>query len=192
MNLSSMSTTIKVVVTSAIALALLIPVTMIRDLIGERQARRNEAVSGIALGWGQRQMVAGPFLSVPYHRTWVETTQETVEGKSKERRIEKSEWRTHRIPLESVQWSIDTVTSEKARGIYKARLYTARIRAQGKIAVPRQFGIGDSGQIHPSAPRFVLGVSDPRGIRSVAALSIAGKEVGFRPGTGDSALASGV
>ena len=100
MNLSSMSTTIKIVVTSAIALALLVPVAMIRDLISERQARRNEAVGGIALGWGQRQALAGPFLSIPYERTWVETTQETVEGRSKERRLERSEWRVQRIPVE--------------------------------------------------------------------------------------------
>ena len=187
-----LSTAVKAAVTTVLAFVLLIPVAMIRDLISERQARRNEAVGGIALGWGQRQMVAGPFLSIPYHRTWIETTQETADGKSKERRVERSEWRVHRIPVESIQWSIDVATSEKARGIYKARLYGARIRAQGKIAVPGQFGIGDSGQIHPSAPRFVLGVSDPRGIRTVVALSIDGKSVDFRPGTADTALASGV
>ncbi|MGH8676318.1 MAG: inner membrane CreD family protein, partial [Burkholderiales bacterium] len=118
------STAIKAAVTAVLALVLLIPVSMIRDLISERQARRNEAVGGIALGWGQRQMLSGPFLSIPYERTWVETTQETVDGKSKEKRIERSEWRVHRIPVEDVQWSIDATTSEKARGIYKARLYT--------------------------------------------------------------------
>src|SRR5262245_50593934 len=122
----NLSTAIKVAVTSAIALALLIPVAMIRDLIGERQARRNEAVAGIALGWGQRQMLAGPFLSIPYERTWVETTQEIVDGKSKEKRVERSEWRVHRIPVESVEWTVDATTSEKARGIYKARLYGDR------------------------------------------------------------------
>jgi inner membrane protein len=187
-----MSTTIKVAVTSAIALALLIPVSMIRDLISERQARRNEAVGGIALGWGQRQAIAGPFLSIPYLRTWIETTQETVEGKSKERRVERSEWRVHRIPVESVQWTIDATTGEKARGIYKARLYTARVQARGRIIVPEGFGLGESGKIDWSAPRLVVGVSDPRGIRSVAALSIDGKRVEFRPGTGDGALASGI
>jgi len=165
---------------------------MIRDLIAERQARRNEAVAGIALGWGQRQMLAGPFLSIPYERSWVETTQETVDGKSREKRIERSEWRVHRVPVESVEWSVDATTSEKARGIYKARLYTARVKAQGKIVVAEQFGNGESGRIRWSAPRFVLGVADPRGIRSVAALSIGGEKVEFRPGTGDAALASGI
>jgi inner membrane protein len=187
-----LSTAIKAAVTAVLALVLLIPVAMIRDLIAERQARRNEAVAGIALGWGQRQMLVGPFLSVPYERTWVETTQETIDGKSKEKRVERSEWRVHRIPVESVQWSIDATTSEKARGIYKARLYTARVKARGRIVVTEQFGNGESGRIRWSAARFVLGVADPRGIRSVAALSIGGQQVDFRPGTGDPALPSGI
>ena len=192
MNLSSISTTIKIVVTSAIALALLVPVAMIRDLIGERQARRNEAVGGIALGWGQRQALAGPFLSIAYERTWVETTQETIEGKSKERRVERSEWRVQRIPVESVQWTVDATTSEKSRGIYTARLYTARIQGRGKIVVPEHFGVGESGRIRFSAPRFVVGVTDPRGLRSVAALSLDGERIDFRPGSGDVALSAGI
>jgi inner membrane protein len=188
----NLSTTIKAVITAVLAIVLLIPVAMIRDLIAERQARRNEAVAGIALGWGQRQLLAGPFLSIPYERTWVETTQETVEGKSKEKRVERSEWRVHRIPLEAVQWSIDTTTSEKARGIYKARLYSARIKAKGKIVVTERFGNGESGHIRWSAARFVLGVADPRGIRSVAALTIGDEKVDFRPGSGDGALPTGI
>ena len=128
-----LSMAIKAAVTAVLALVLLIPVAMIRDLIAERQARRNEAVGGIALGWGQRQVIAGPFLSVPYERTWTETTQEIVDGKSRERRIERSESRVLRLPVESVHWSIEAATSEKARGIYKARLYSARINVQGSF-----------------------------------------------------------
>ena len=188
----NLSTAIKVAVTIAIALALLSPVAMIRDLIAERQARSNEAVAGIALGWGQRQTLAGPFLSINYERSWVETVQETNDGKQKERRTERSEWRVHRIPVESVQWSIDATTSEKARGIYKARLYVARVKARGRILIPERFGVGDSGRINFSAPRFVLGISDPRGIRSVAALSIGDETIDFRPGSGDTALANGI
>ena len=50
---------------AGLALALLVPVAMIRDLIGERQARRNDAVHGIAEGWGRRQALIGPILAVP-------------------------------------------------------------------------------------------------------------------------------
>ena len=49
---------VKTVLMGALALVLMIPVGMIRDLVAERQARRNEAVTGIAEGWGKRQFPA--------------------------------------------------------------------------------------------------------------------------------------
>ena len=85
------NTLLKVVLVAGLALALFIPVSMIQGLVAERQARRNEAVLGIAEGWGQRQTVVTPYLALPYVRSWTEVTQETVEGKTKERRIERRE-----------------------------------------------------------------------------------------------------
>ena len=183
----------KCAIVAVLALALLIPVTMIRDLIAERQARRNEAVGGIALGWGQRQVLAGPYLAVPYERQWTESTQETVDGKTRERRTERSEWLVARLPIEAIEWTVETATSEKARGIYKARLYTAKVRAKGRIVTREQFGVGTpSGRIRWSAPRLVVGVADPRGIRSVTPLRIGEKSIAFASGSADGALASGV
>ena len=77
------TTALKCAIVAALALALMVPVSMIRDLIAERQARRNEAVAGIALGWGQRQVIAGPYLYVPYERSWTEIAAETVDGKTR-------------------------------------------------------------------------------------------------------------
>ena len=53
----------KTAVIALLALVLFVPVTMIQGLIAERQARRNEAVAGIAQGWGRRQTLAGPYIS---------------------------------------------------------------------------------------------------------------------------------
>lgn len=183
----------KCAIVVALALILLVPVAMIRDLIGERQARRNEAVGGIALGWGQRQVLSGPYLAVPYERQWTETTQETLDGKHRERRTERSESHVARLPLEAIDWTVEAATSEKARGIYKARLYTAKIRAKGKLVVPARYGVPEgNSRIRFGVPRLVLGVADPRGVRSVTQLSIDEKQVEFLSGTADSALSAGV
>jgi inner membrane protein len=183
----------KCAIVFALALVLLVPVAMIRDLIGERQARRNEAVGGIALGWGQRQVLSGPYLAIPYERHWVDVTQEIVEGKTRERRAERSEWLVARLPLEAIEWTVEVATSEKARGIYKARLYSAKVRAKGRIVTRDQYGVGTpSGRIRWSAPRLVVGITDPRGIRSVSALQIGGKSIAFGSGSADGALGSGV
>ena len=184
---------LKTLVVAGLALALLVPVAMIRDLIGERQARRNEAVQGIAEGWGGRQVLIGPFLAVPYERSWTEVTRDTVDGKERERRIERTESLVARLPVETLDWTVDAATSEKSRGIYKARLYVARVQAQGTIAIPARFGVAeDAGRISWGKPRLALGVADPRGLRSVSTLALEGAAHEFLPGAGDRVLAAGV
>jgi inner membrane protein len=184
----------KPLVIAFLALVLLVPVGQIQSLVAERQQRRNEALEGIAQGWGARQTLASPYLAVPYQYTRTEVTRETVDGAQRERRTERVESLVLRIPAEALQWSVVAGISEKARGIYKARLYTARIEVQGRLALPARFGV-NAGEMHKVAfgqPRLVLGISDPRGIRSVSALSLGGGSYDFRPAPGDSHVAAGL
>jgi inner membrane protein len=184
---------VKTLTIAALALALFIPVSMIRDLITERQARRNEAIQGIAMGWGQRQVLAGPYLVVPYQRTWTEVTRDVVDGVVKERRVERSESLRLRIPPDEVRWSVDLASQEKSRGIYTARLYAARIMAEGRITLPAQLSDPDGrSRYRWDAPQFVVGISDPRGVRQVAALRLGDEDIEFTPGTGDAAFATGI
>ncbi|HEX5612643.1 MAG TPA: cell envelope integrity protein CreD, partial [Burkholderiales bacterium] len=137
--------------------------------------------------------LSGPYLAIPYERHWVDVTEEIVEGKTRERRTERSEWLVARLPLEAIEWTVEVTTSEKARGIYKARLYSAKVRAKGRIVTREQYGVGTpSGRIRWSAPHLVVGIADPRGIRSVSTLQIGGKSIAFGSGSADGALGSGV
>ena len=182
----------KPAVIALLALALLVPVSMIQGLIGERQARRDEAVAGIAHGWGARQTLSGPYLAVPYERTRTEVLRETIDGRPRERRIERSESRVLRLPAESVAWQISAQVSEKARGIYRARLYSATAMARGRLRLPADFGLAEAaGRIEWGTPRLVIGVSDPGGIRSVSPLVIGGSEHAFVPGTGGAGAPAG-
>jgi len=169
----------------ALALALLVPVSMIQGLVAERQLRRDAAVAGIAEGWGRRQTLSGPYLAVPYQVTRVEVTREKVDGKEREKRTERVEHHVKRIAAESVEWTIDAEVGEKARGIYKARLYGAKAQASGRFALPPRFGIAEDERTRVFAPRLVFGVADPRGIRAASALSIGGVSHAFRAGSGD-------
>lgn len=184
---------LKTLVVAALALVLLLPVGMIRALVAERQARHNEAVAGIAEGWGKRQTVAGPYLAIPYERQWTEVERETVNGKRVEKRREHKSHDVLRLPASSLQWTVDAGIGEKARGIYKARLYSAKLRAAGAFSVPARASLEDgTSRYRWGTPRLVLGVSDPLGIRAAPALSAQGREHAFSPGTGDAGLAAGV
>src|SRR5262245_56707436 len=129
-----MRTAVKVIVIFLLALVLFIPVTMIQSLVAERQQRRNEAVVGIAEGWGRQQMLYAPYLLVPYDVTRVEVTRDRVDGKERERRVERTEHRVRRIAADGIDWTLDAEVSEKARGLYKARLYTLKAQAQGPFS----------------------------------------------------------
>jgi inner membrane protein len=178
-----------------LGLALSVLVGMIQGLIGERQARSQEAVAGIADGWGKRQTLAGPYLYVPYERTTVNVVHETIDGKPRERRTELTVADSVRLPAESVDWRIAAEVGEKSRGIYKARLYSASAKARGRIAIPVRFGLpadNDKTRIRIGEPRLVLGISDPQGIRSVSPLERNSEALAFEPGAGDGSLKGGV
>ena len=189
----SLSLLVKIAIVAALAIVLMVPVTMIRGLVDERQARRNEAVTGIAEGWGKRQTLAGPYLAIPYERQWTEITRDTIDDKPRERRTERREAGVLRLPAASVDWSADAEISEKARGLYRARLYSARLRARGSIDVPSRASFEDGrSQYQWGTPRLIVGVSDPLGIRAASAVSLAGNTYAFEPGSGEAALVSGL
>src|SRR5690554_3711928 len=60
---------VKILMVAAMTIAILVPLTLVRGVIDERQARRAEAVTSIAASYGGRQVVSGPVLVVPYTET---------------------------------------------------------------------------------------------------------------------------
>ncbi|MGE5639755.1 MAG: cell envelope integrity protein CreD [Clostridia bacterium] len=185
---------VKTSVVAALAIALMVPVAMIRDLVAERQARRDEAVQGIAAGWGGRQTVAAPYLAVPLERRWTEAKLEVVDGKQRETRVERSERSVVRLRADSVRWTIAAAISEKARGIHKARVYGAKVEAHGWIWVPARLGFepAPGSSYRWGTPRLIVGVSDPKGLRAVGPLELDATAREFEPGTGDALVTSGL
>ncbi len=184
---------VKTLVAVALSVALFLPVLMIQNLVAERQARRDEAVAGIAEGWGQRQTVAGPWLALPYERSWTEVKRELVDGRARETRTVRRESGVRSFPAGEVQWTVDADVGEKSRGIYKARLYGARLSASGTLSIPAPSSLEDgTSRYRWGAPRLVVGVSDPGGIRAARDLSLAGKAASFSAGTLDASLPGGL
>src|SRR5262245_11734953 len=66
------SVTLKAVMIGAIVLLLIVPLTMLRGLVSERAALREQAYARVAEGWGGSIVLGGPMLIVPVQRTVVE------------------------------------------------------------------------------------------------------------------------
>src|SRR5215467_11413546 len=63
---------LRVMLIGFLVLLLQIPIFMIENLIGDRTARRAEAVKDVTGKWGEEQTVMGPVLAVPYIVRWTE------------------------------------------------------------------------------------------------------------------------
>ena len=64
--------TLKAVMIGVIVLLLLVPLAMLRGLVSERAALREQAYARVAEGWGGNIVLSGPMLVVPTQRTVVE------------------------------------------------------------------------------------------------------------------------
>ncbi len=60
------SVTLKLLSVVIIGLLLLIPASMVKNLIEERQLIRNQAIDEVSTKWANEQTVYGPILTIPF------------------------------------------------------------------------------------------------------------------------------
>ena len=58
----------KIALIGVLILVLLIPATMVKGLITEREQVQSEAVDEVSAKWGKGQTISGPYISIPYDR----------------------------------------------------------------------------------------------------------------------------
>ena len=51
-----------------ITLLLLVPASMMQNLITEREFTQNEAIKEVSSKWSKEQTISGPFISIPYYK----------------------------------------------------------------------------------------------------------------------------
>ena len=163
---------VRMVVLGILILLSLIPLSMISSVLGERLARRNEAVAGITATWGEAQTVCGPVLVVPYHYK-VRTPRLAAPGSP-----------VATLPVEEtltgyacfLPQDLD-ITGRLApnvlhRGIYQAVVYGGDLELSGKFA-PLAF---DDWHIAPADVLWddavlTLGITDLRGAKETVSLA---------------------
>lgn len=104
----------------ALGLLLLIPLSMVRGLVSERQSRSQEVHREIASKWGESQTIAPPILSVPWTRT---TTQ-------KNGKILREETWIRTYP-ESLAIDADLETQTRKRSLFEVPVYTVSMDLKG-------------------------------------------------------------
>lgn len=164
--------TLRVLGIGFLAMLMLIPLVQVQSLISERQGLEQQSRMKIAERWGGEQVVGGPVLVVP-----VRTQVQTEKGWTS---------RDIRHVVLAEQLTIDaTLDTERRRyGIYETPVYTGTLKIGGSFNFATIAALAENGA-EPLWQAAVLRVpiTDVRGIRSISALHIDGRDLVFGPGS---------
>ncbi|BCS35384.1 cell envelope integrity protein CreD [Luteitalea sp. TBR-22] len=174
----------RMVVMGALLLVLMVPLAMTRGIIVERTVRRDEVAADISRTWGDRQVLVGPILSVPY-RFVVREAREVD-------RLPRDVVRVGRLMVlpATLEASGRLDPEVRARGPFSAVVYTARLVLRGRFASIDTSVIPEAAAVAWEDATVSLGVTDPRGIAPGLRLAWNGRPVDVVPGIDDVALAA--
>lgn len=164
--------TFRILIVGILALALLIPVSMVREVINDREHNRADAIADIYSKWGAEQTIAGPILSVPYSAVVTDDSgsQVTITRYA------------HFLPSElSIDGSI--APEMRSRGIYDTVVYTSDVVLSGTFPAPDFSDLNvETYKIKWNDAFVSVGIPDMRGIESDVVLLWDDVEYDFRPG----------
>jgi inner membrane protein len=167
---------------------LLIPTSMIRSLITEREATQNEAIKEVSSKWAEQQTISGPFVSIPYYRYVKE-----VSSKDSAEKIVQVKDYLHILPSQlNISGNINP--EKRYRGIYEIVVYNSKLEISGTF---NKFDLAaldiQPKDIFFDKAEFVVGIDDLRGIEEQINLSWNNQSISFNPGvSSDDVVKSGI
>ena len=172
----------KAVLIAAVFMILLIPLSMIRGIVGERAARQQAVVQEVATSSFGKQMFAGIVISLPYVEEYEE---EFGEGRGK--RIEKLRVeRTLRLFPTTAEVTGTIAVGQKHRGLFRVRTFDWQLSAQGTFALDGKIKVERtraSSRIVWGQAVVSLGLGDPRGLVGIPVFEWEGQPVAFERGS---------
>ena len=164
-------------------LMLMIPTSMIKSLISEREMRSNDVVNEVSSKWGYDQTITGPMLTIPY-------TSYYRDSEDKLRHVVKyAQFLPNDLYFEGV------VEPEiRYRGLYKVVVYNSTLKISGNFPKPsfKEWGVPPE-NIKWEEARISIGIPDMRGIQETIDMDWNGEQFVFNPGIENNAdLKSGV
>lgn len=171
-NYIKKSVTLKIVSVGILILLLLIPAAMIKDLIRERQSRRDSVVKEISQKWGYSQIITGPFITIPFKTFFKDHDGKTQFNLNY----------LHILP-ETLNITGQMKPEIRYRSLFEAVLYNIKLKFSGNFKLPpaSQLNI-DSNNILWDKAYLSLGITDLRGIHDKIIISFNKSAYDANPG----------
>ena len=148
-------TTLRFAIVGSIAVALLLPLAIIQNLVDERECYYHTAAQSITDGWGNAQTLTGPLLIVPQRSAGVWE----MEGKPAPRMA---------ILAQRVNAEIHVQHEVRRRGIFEVPVYVTNVTIEGAFPTHNLANSQDfEGSLDWSKAKIVFAISDTHGIRNV-------------------------
>ncbi|MEO7598482.1 MAG: cell envelope integrity protein CreD [Opitutus sp.] len=152
----------------ALIAALLVPLSLTRGVLRERQSYQRQATEEIAAVWGRQQLVTGPVLAVPYSYRAMVMRSKLVNGKAVQ--VEEAA-----LAMSTAFFLPETLSAKgritpeiRKRGIYETVVYGTTLNLDAGFQP--DFGVAgiEAERIDWDRARLILGVTDVHGVRSVS------------------------
>ncbi|MGY4537551.1 inner membrane protein [Mucilaginibacter sp. UYNi724] len=168
------SITVKLVFIGILVLVLLIPSSLIDDLIRERAGRQEEMIRDVADNWSGSQTVKGPVLVVPYRKT----VKFTEGGKE----IDKEVIENLYVLPENLKIKANVKPERLHRGMFETVVYNSNIHLTGNFARADLAGLSLApAQLMLEKARLEFSISDLKGLKNNPVVSAAGMQVAAEP-----------
>jgi inner membrane protein len=183
----------KFIIIAVLAFILLLPLSMIGNVIDDRQYHREAAIQDIVASSTGEQVLTAAILVAPYKEQVIRETEKYEDGKKHTVQKQVTLQKYKYILPEKLVISGNVTTEERYRGIHKVPVYTADLDISGRFHVEKSLGITERLEhITFQKPYIVLGVQDIRGINQSVKLNVDGQAVDLHPGSQTSVIPQGI
>jgi len=170
------SVLIKLGLIGFLTIILLIPSSMIQDLITERQNRQGEVMREISDKWSGSQLIQGPVLVLPYKTTIFR--EDPTTGKSTGGEILTNIY----ILPESLNIESKANPELLHRGIFDAVVYNSKIKVKGKFSALELIKSNiDPAMIQWDKAKVAIGLSDLKGLKNNPIIRLGNKNYEVEP-----------
>ena len=174
------TTTARMLMIGLLIMVLLVPLTYIQSLIRERAFRQNGVVQEINEKWGNKVLLYGPILKIPY-KTYEETIIYNDETKSSSKEKKVSTEYAYFFP-ELLQSDTRVDSESLHRNNFETVVYTSAMDIKGHFTMPdfQQKDIKEEDIIWDKAS-IIIKTSNLKGIKNEVVLTMGTNDYRFEP-----------